>query len=70
MKKPLKQLLVGLSVATAVAAGTVAVADNAVAVKMDTGWGAPATTDDTGWGAPAPTPTPTTPVTTDDTGWG
>jgi hypothetical protein len=69
VKKPLRRLIAGLTLATAAAAGTLAATDSAAAA--DTAWDAPATTQDTGWGTPPvdsiPDGTILTPL---DTGWG
>jgi hypothetical protein len=73
VNKPLKRILAGITLATAAAAGTLAITDAVTVQKADTAWGASATPTDTGWGLPPdggpgslPTPTPV-PL---DTGWG
>jgi hypothetical protein len=68
VKKPLRGIIAGLTLAGAAATGIIIATDS----PTDTG-SAPATTvqADTGWGTP-PTDIPGTgtPVTMDDTGWG
>lgn len=66
--KPLRGILAGLALATAVAAGTLAF--NTLSAPPDTAWGAD-TTQDTGWGTPLPTDDISGPsVSPFDTGWG
>lgn len=69
MKKRIAGLLTGLALTTAALTTTTVTEDVLTATPVDTGWGAPDTTDpaDTGWGTP---PTDDDPVTTNDTGWG
>lgn len=67
MKKPLRRLLIGLTLATAAAAGTLTVTDALTPQRTDTAWGASATTSDTGWGLPPTDDILPIPL---DTGWG
>jgi hypothetical protein len=69
VKRPLRGILAGIALATAAAAGTLAV--NTFSTPPDTGWGA-GSIQDTGWGTP-PTDDDTAhgpSVTPYDTGWG
>lgn len=57
MKKPLRRLLAGLTIATAAATGSLTATGTATAAPTgDTAWGAPDpghdTTNDTAWGTP------------------
>jgi hypothetical protein len=70
VKKPLRRLLITLTLATTATTGYLTT-DTLNSQPADTGWGAPATTPDTGWGTP-PTEDGTgdTPASKKDTGWG
>ena len=69
MKKSLKQLIAGLTLATAVTAGTLAATESVAVHRADTAWGA-AAGNDTGWGIP-PKDGDSLPIPLSlDTGWG
>ncbi|MFG2359421.1 hypothetical protein [Streptomyces sp. NPDC048521] len=70
MQKPLKRLIASLTLATAVATGTLIATESVAAHKADTTWGASATTDDTGWGTPPGDILPINLPIPLDTGWG
>jgi hypothetical protein len=65
--KPLRGILAGIALATAAAAGTLAV--NTLSAPPDTAWGAD-TIQDTGWGTPPVDDIGGLPVTPLDTAWG
>lgn len=69
MKKPLRRLIAGLSLATACAAGGLLAATEASAAPADTAWGAPSA-DDTAWGTPPADGTGGPVGAPNDTAWG
>ncbi|MFF7795584.1 hypothetical protein [Streptomyces sp. NPDC007991] len=64
----LRGILAGIALATAAAAGTLAI-NTATGTPPDTAWGAD-TLQDTGWGTPPTDRTGGPSVTPYDTGWG
>jgi hypothetical protein len=68
VKRPLRGILAGLALATAAAAGTLAI-NATLSTPPDTGWGA-GSLQDTGWGTPPTDHAGGPSVTPFDTGWG
>jgi hypothetical protein len=66
--KPLRGILAGIALATAAAAGTLAV--NTLSAPPDTAWGSADNSRDTGWGTPPVDDTSIPSVTPLDTAWG